>query len=300
MKQKQIERNSLIISSAVNFLTGVAGITVFIYTGMNSLFLDSVFSIIAFFSSVIAVFISKNSHKRTKKFPQGLYFLEPLYAVFKSIAILFLLMVTLIETSQTAYSYFFYQIGQPITTGPVLNYTFTVAIMCLLLGYYNRHQNKKMNNISTILAAESKGNIIDGLISLGIGLAVLPLYFFDINSQLGFLHYTGDFFICLVLIIISIKDPIMILIEAFGELTHASINDHDIIATVEEIIAPYILENEGDLDIHIHKQGMRITVSIYILSVEDTDFIQRLAENKASLLNQLRKKYHHITVEYTF
>lgn len=300
MKQKQIERNSLIISSVVNFLTGVAGIIVFIYTGMNSLFLDSVFSIIAFFSSVIAVFISKNSHKRTNKFPQGLYFLEPLYAVFKSIAILFLLMVTFIETSQTAYSYFFYQIGQPITTGPVLNYTFTVAAMCLILGFFNRNQNKKMNNISTILAAESKGNIIDGLISLGIGLAVLPLYFFDINSQLGFLHYTGDFFICLVLIIISIKDPIKILIEAFGELTHASINDREIITTVEEIIAPYILENEGDLDIHIHKQGMRITVSVYILSVEDTDFIQRLAENKASLLNQLRKKYHHITVEYTF
>lgn len=86
MNHKKIERKSLIVSSIVNGLSGTAGLAVYIMTGLNALLLDGVFSLIAFVSSMVAFYISKNSHRKTTTFPQGLYFLEPLYAIMKSLA----------------------------------------------------------------------------------------------------------------------------------------------------------------------------------------------------------------------
>lgn len=59
MDHKIIERKSLTVSSVVNGLSGLAGIAVYIMTDLNALLLDGVFSLIAFISSLVAVYISK-------------------------------------------------------------------------------------------------------------------------------------------------------------------------------------------------------------------------------------------------
>lgn len=300
MKQRQIERQSLIISIIVNAVTGLAGLAVYIVTDLNALLLDGVFSLIASLSALVGLFISRRSHWRTASFPQGLFFLEPLYAVIKSLAVLFLLLITFLETSATAYAYFVNQIGHQIETGPVLPYTMTTGLICLLLGLYNSRQNDRINNMSTMLKSETKGNYIDAVISLGIGFAAFLLYFIAIEGPLGFLHYTGDFFITVILVLFSIKEPIAILISSFRELTYATTNDQDIRDMVYQILKPHLKHKKDDLDILIYKQGMQITVKIFILDLENTDLLTDLAQEKADLLNQLRKRYEHIRVEYTF
>ena len=85
MNKKIIERQSLLVSVFVNFIIGIAGLLVYIVTNLNALLLDGVFSLIAFVSSLAALFISKNSHRTTESFPNGMYFLEPLYGILKSI-----------------------------------------------------------------------------------------------------------------------------------------------------------------------------------------------------------------------
>ena len=111
MNKKIIERQSLLVSVFVNFIIGIAGLLVYIVTNLNALLLDGVFSLIAFVSSLAALFISKNSHRTTESFPNGMYFLEPLYGILKSIATLLLLVITLLETSASAYAYFVHQEG---------------------------------------------------------------------------------------------------------------------------------------------------------------------------------------------
>lgn len=93
MNFKTIENKALLVSSSINFINALAGVVVYIITGLNALLLDSVFSIIGFIASVAAIYISKNSHKKTEHFPNGMYFLEPLFGVLKSIATLMLLLV---------------------------------------------------------------------------------------------------------------------------------------------------------------------------------------------------------------
>ncbi|TCD46623.1 cation transporter [Streptococcus sp. X16XC17] len=300
MDQKKVEKQSLVVSVLINFLIGLSGLFIYVITDLNALLLDGIFSFIGFISSVAALYISKNSHRKTENFPNGLYFLEPLYGILKSIATLMLLIITLLETSATAYAYFAHGEGHPMVTGPVLPYTISMVILGFGLGIFNLHQNQKIQNMSTMIEAESRGNFIDGLISAGVGAAILLLNVIDINGQLGFLHYTGDFFITVILVIFSIKEPLSILIHSFREFTRSTVQNQEIEDQVMAILEHHLMGHMDDLDIHIFKQGIHIKVKIQILTVQDPDFIEQLAYKKAELLNQLRQEFNHLTLEFSF
>lgn len=300
MNQKTVERQSLIVSVIVNFIIGLSGLFIYVITDLNALLLDGVFSLIGFISSVAALYISKNSHRKTANFPNGLYFLEPLYGILKSIATLMLLIITLLETSATAYAYFAHGEGHPMVTGPVLLYTITMVILCFGLGLFNLRQNRKIQNMSTMIEAESRGNFIDGLISAGVGAAILLLNVIDIKGQLGFLHYTGDFFITVILVIFSIKEPLSILVHSFREFARSTVQNEAIKERVLGILEQHLQDHMDELDILIFKQGMHIKVKVQVLTVDDSDFIEQLAIKKAELLNQLRQEFHHLTLEFSF
>ncbi|MGQ7395342.1 cation transporter [Streptococcus sp. ZY1909104] len=297
MNNKKIERKSLTVSAIVNGLSGTAGLAVYIITGMNALLLDGVFSLIAFVSSLVAFYISKNSHKKTATFPQGLYFLEPLYAIMKSLATLLLLLFAVLETSATAFAYFVNGIGNQMTTGPVIPYSVTMFFVCIALYLYNLHMSAKLNHMSTIILAEAKGNLVDGLISGAIGLAILLLFFVPINGPLGFLHYTGDFFLTVALALISFKEPWNGLLTAFKELANGTTHVPEIHESIYQILGSYLDEDAQDIDIHIFKQGMNVRVKINLHDVEH-QLVQQLLAEKPQMLYLLQKQHEYISVEY--
>ena len=139
---------------------------------------------------------------------------------------------SVISTAVSAYQYFSKGIGTPMHIGPVFPYAIVMVIICFSLGFFHQHQNRKINGCSTILTAESKSNFVDGILSFGVGIAVIPLSVISIDGSLGFLHYTGDFFITTILVLFSIKEPIRVLIASFRELSGASTTDQEILMTV--------------------------------------------------------------------
>ena len=106
--QKQIEWQALIVSTVVNFIMAAAGIVVFALTKLQSLFLDGVFSFIAFLSNIMAVIFAKFSKKKTKTYPTGMYFLEPLYGVVKSI-LMFALFINSLQVQESSPNLFKYE-----------------------------------------------------------------------------------------------------------------------------------------------------------------------------------------------
>lgn len=300
MTQKQVERQSLIVSTIGNFIIGLAGLIIYIVTDLNALLLDGVFSLIAFISTLAAVFISINSHRKTATFPNGMYFLEPLYGILKSIATLMLLIITLLETSAAAYAYFSQGKGSLIETNLVLPYTITMVILCFSLGFYNRQKNHQINNLSTIIAAESKGNFIDGLISAGVGISILLLKIIPIESSLGFLHYTADFFITLILVIFSYKEPLAVLTDSFKEFTQSPTRNKQIVPLIHDIFQTYFNKHYHDLDIFIYKQGTHISIRVHILDPTDLDLISHSVNLKPFLLEDLRDSFEFVTVEFAF
>ena len=295
MNQKQIEKRALIISSIVNGIMAIAGIVVFFLTKLQSLFLDGIFSFIAFLSTIMAIIFSNVSKKKNRTYPTGMHFLEPLYGIIKSILIFALLLFSLMESGSNAYEYFVNGIGSPINIMPVLPYTILMVVLCFGLSFYNKKQNKKLNNSSTMLTAESKSNLVDGIISGGVGILIMLLFFVNIDGKLGFLHYTGDFFITLILVIISVKEPSKLFVMSIREISGATVKDKQIKKMVRDIIRKEIKEENLDNKFEVYKIGMHIKVVILLNDMVDTEILARL---KSDSLKELKTKFDDVSIEY--
>jgi len=293
--QKKIESKSLVTSCIVDLIMSVAGFWIFHVTHIQALFLDGFFSLIAFFSCLTALTISRISHKKTKNYPGGLYFLEPLYAIFKSLLTLFLLVFSVIDTGKVAWEYFANGVGTPLKIEPVIPYAVLMVIMCFGLGFFNKHQNRKTNNTSTILAAETRGNFVDGILSLGIGLAAVLLKMLDINGSLGFLHYTGDFFITVILVLCSIKEPVVVLISSFRELSGGTADNKELKKTISQFVEKDLRGIVLLQKCEIYKVGMHIKVCVYIKN--DIDY-PKLQSAKKNILRDICTVYENTEVVF--
>ena len=300
MMQKSIEEKALIVTIIVNTIITGAGIWVFLATKMNALFLDCFFSFVALVSTIFAAIISKNSKKTTNHYPHGIYFLEPLYAILKSLLTLSLLVVAAVSAGESAFEYWVTGNGIVMNTAPVLPYALSMTVLCLGLSFYNSRQNKRINGVSTMLSAEAKTNFIDGLQSFGVGIGILLLGAVDINSSLGFLHYTGDFFVTTILVLFSIKEPIQVLQSAFRELSGGTVCDRKIQNAVSETLKKYFHDDTAIENYEIYKIGMKIKVQIYFA-------VDRIANKQKELNNfreqarrELLQQYENIEIVYLF
>ena len=103
LTQKQIENRALIVTTVVNAIITGAGIWMYFLTDLQMMFLDGFFSLIGLLSALAAVLISKVSKRSTKHYPHGLYFLEPLYAVFKSVLLIIMMVYAVVSSAQIAF-----------------------------------------------------------------------------------------------------------------------------------------------------------------------------------------------------
>lgn len=296
--QKKIEQKALIISSVINFIMAAAGIWVFSVTKIQAIFIDGVFSLIGLISLILAAVLSKESRRKTKSYPDGLVFLEPLYAILKSLLTLILLIISVVTTSITAYQYFTFGIGNPMNIDPVIPYTITMVILCFGLGLFNKKQNQKINNLSTILAAESKANFVDGILSMGVGVAIIILYLIDINGSLGFLHYTGDFFITVILVLISLKQPVKMIVTSFIEITHGNTSDSVIKSKISKVLKIHLGSIIQHKRIDILKVGMHIKIRIILSDNMNDNLLIKLIEARKSIVNDLKSTYENVQIVF--
>lgn len=298
MSQKEIEHQALVFTTFMNCLITLAGLWIWRTTGIQALFLDFFFSAIALFSTFMASVISRVSIRKTEIYPEGMHFLEPLYAILKTTLVVSLLISSVYKTAVTAYRYFKYGIGEIMNLRPILPYTISMFILCSAISINNTWKNRKINNISTVLKTEAKMNFVDGLQSLVIGVATLFLLLSDINGPFGFLYYTGDFFMTLILVAVTIKNPISEIIYAFKELTGGINKDAEIDTFINDVLKSNLIDLTYES--FIYKEGMFLTVRIKMKGIISEDDLQGLAERKEAILNQIRTKYENTVLEYVF
>ena len=296
MTQKKIEDKSLRMTILVNFIIVIAGIWIFSVTKIQALFLDCFFSIVSLISAIVGMILAGLSRKKTKRHPEGLYFLEPFYAIIESIIIFIVLGQSLFETGVSAYKYFVNGVGEAMNTTSVLPYTISMVILCFGIGYYNKMQNRKMNGISTMLETESKSNFIDGIQSLGIGVAILLLFIVKKDGMFGFLHYTGDFFITLCIVIFSIKEPFEILKQGFNELTGGIVIDENIRKEIIDIADRDFSGLLNKKKYEVYKVGMHIKLDVMISENLNEEKIAKIIELKENVKHEIKKKYQSVEI----
>ncbi|NMN00775.1 cobalt transporter [Bifidobacterium sp. DSM 109958] len=300
MPQKQIERNALIVGIVVNVTTVLMGMTVFFMTGLKAMFLDTTFTVISVVSGVVAVFLSSHTARPTDRFPNGKFALEPIYAICKALLTLSLLVFSLLDVTQVAYDYFAYGQGDRIETGPVVVYEIVTVVICFALWAYYRNRSRAMNGASTMLAAEQNSTLVDGAMSFGIGAVAIFLWLLPAGTPLDFLHYTGDFFITLAIVLLTAKEPFGVLRDAFVELVGGVHDDEETLAFVEAAAMrtlPAGTEYERTL---VFKTGMNYTVDVYLAGTGETIDVADLVGRKRALEQELRGRLHIVDVDFVF
>lgn len=304
MSQKQYEQRALVVGILFNVFMGGAGVWVYHITKIEALFLDAYFTLLAVLSGVVAIIISKKSKNTSQSFPDGYFFLEPLYAVLKSLLTLGLLIYATVSVTAKAMDYFLHGIGERMNYGPIIPYEIVMVILCIALSCFYWKQNKRINNASIMLAAEARSTLIDGIMSGGIGIGVLIISFISGGSNgetpFSFLLYTGDFFITILLVVFSIKEPIKILIEAFIELANGIVTKDEIKTPIENVVKQHLPKDMELKNCYIHKVGMNFKVSVHLDSSSDMIHKGGFLEKIACIEEELSQEYENIRVSFVF
>lgn len=300
MTQKTIERKALIVGIVVNVLQVAAGMTVFFMTGLKAMFLDAAFTAISVFSGLVAAFLSSRTVRTTERFPNGLFALEPIYAICKAMLTISLLTFSLLDVMRVASDYFVFGIGERIETGPVVIYEILTVIVCFSLYLYYARENQSIRNSSTMLTAEQKSTLVDGSMSFGIGVVAVFLMLLPAGTPLEFLHYTGDFFITVAIVALTVKEPFGVLKDAFVELVGGVHDDDETNGFVEAAAQRHLPTGTEYEQTLIFKTGMNYTVDVYLAGTGATIDVADLVDCKRSLETELKSRLHIVDVDFVF
>lgn len=300
MQHKQIERKALGVGIIINILMVVAGAIVFFMTGLKAMFLDTTFTVISVVSGLVATYLSSRTVRTTERFPNGMFALEPIYAICKAIFTLSLLVFSFLDVAQVAWDYFVLGVGERTSFGPVVIYQILTVATCFGLLMYYRRQNARIGDSSMMLRAEAQSTLVDGMISFGIGLAAVVLVLLPAGGPLDFLHYTGDFFITTVIVILAVKEPVEVLRDAFVELVGGVHDDDETNTFVEQAAQRHLPANTEYEKTMIFKTGMNYTVDVYLAGTGESIDVADLVECKRSLERELKHRLHIVDVDLVF
>ncbi|HBB05120.1 MAG TPA: hypothetical protein DCZ41_00755 [Firmicutes bacterium] len=179
---------------------------------------------------------------------------------------------------------------------PVIPYCFSADAICLALGLFNRWQNRRINNLSIFVETENKTNFVDGILSLGIGVGAIFLYFNDPAGPLGFLSFAGDMFITAILRLFSVKEPIQVLVEYFRGLTNSSSADKGITENLETVMKSFEVAPFDYDGYDVYKTGMHVDVVFRLKGgVIDSE---KTETSKKKILEGMHAFYESIEVKF--
>ena len=264
------------------------------------MFLDTTFTVISVVSGLVATYLSSRTVRTTERFPNGMFALEPIYAICKAIFTLSLLVFSFLDVAQVAWDYFVLGVGERASFGPVVIYQILTVATCFGLLMYYRRQNARIGDSSMMLRAEAQSTLVDGMISFGIGLAAVVLVLLPAGGPLDFLHYTGDFFITTVIVILAVKEPVEVLRDAFVELVGGVHDDDETNTFVEQAAQRHLPANTEYEKTMIFKTGMNYTVDVYLAGTGESIDVADLVECKRSLERELKHRLHIVDVDLVF
>lgn len=300
LSHKAVERRALIVGILVNALQVGGGVIVVVLTGLQAMFLDTAFTFISVVSGMVAVYLSVRSVRTTERFPNGMFALEPIYAICKAIFTLSLLVFSLLDVTRVAYEYFVHGRGERMTLGPVVIYEVIVVLVCFGLWAYYRRENRGIGEASSMLRAEASSTLVDGMISGGIGAVAIFLMFLPDGTPLDFLHYTGDFFITTAIVLFAVKEPFEVLRDAFIELVGGVHQDDAINAFVMSHALDHLPQDTELEKVLVFKQGMNYRVDAYLAGIGESITVADMVKCKRSFEKSLKKRLHLVDVNFVF
>lgn len=247
----QAERRSLYTYMVTMLFLAVLGFAVYAITRVSATQLDGVISLInagaAFIAARLAVTASRPPDVDS---PYGRLALENLYALFRSLMIMGVVVVGVVSNSIKVIDYLITRKGSEPEFGVAAIYTAVCVLICFGLKWNHERNNRSVGGASALLKVEATAAKMEAFISGGICaslvlVAVLPEGTF-ITSETFNIKDIADSIIVLILCALLVGDPIRQIRLEFGRLSGRRA-DPDLDATVRAAIAAVSEEHAHEL-----------------------------------------------------
>ncbi|MBB6463924.1 cation transporter [Flammeovirga kamogawensis] len=286
-----IERKALKFGIVANLLMAIAGWVTYYFSNSDAMLLDGNFSLISALATIAAIIIGKKKHKRTTIFPFGRYVFESFFVFFKGVLIFGITIVAVVQSCIKIINFFNGEAITPIVIHSILYYTVVIAIISFGIAFYYKHQNKKINLNSPILGVEAKSSIIDGFLTVGIGISLLLVSIIPENSALSFLKYIGDSIIVLIMGIVLINTPIKIIKDAFIELGGGVLQDQISLDIIDQVIIDHLPSMFETHQNYISKLGSNYFIVLYVSTSEKNINVEELLSTRNKISTALSKQF---------
>ncbi len=297
--QRKKENRALLIGAAANLFMAVIAWATFYYSNSEAVFLDGNYSFIMFLGILAAMRIVSIRTIKTKTFPLGRFFYEPLYGFVKGLMILGVLIMSVSTAVIRIVMYFTVSSDSipMLIPGPILYYALACAAICYIVSIFYFQQNRKIGNTSILLKTEQKATFVDGTLSLGIGLGVFFLSSGGGGDSSSFIPYLADSFFVLILSSMLIKEPLTIIRESLIELAGGALQDNAKREAFEEIIITNMPEALKIENIFISKNGSKYIILIYISTDQAFYTKKDIIDAKAKITSILEADHPHLSVD---
>ena len=294
------ERRSLYTYMFTMLGLAVLGFVVYGVTRVSATQLDGVISLInaaaAFIAARLAVTASRPADAES---PYGRLALENLYALFRSLMILGVVVVGLVTNLAKVIEYLITRRGSEPDFGLAAVYTAVCVLICLGLKWNHERNNRSVNGASALLKVEATAAKMEAFISGGICaslilVAVVPEGTFLTSDRFN-IKDIADSIIVLILCVLLIGEPIRQIRLEFGRLSGRRA-DPALDEAVRAAIAAVSEEHGGELaheltlvDALAIARGKAIEVDLRVaytgtMSVEEQD------ELRAHTYTELRNR----------
>lgn len=252
---KSVEVNALRIGVWANLLMAFTGWVGYYFSGSTALSFDGNYAFISAISCAVAIRIARHKDIRNEEFPYGHYSFESLYTFLKGLSLLAIIIYALIESGVSIAHYAQGLRENELHTTPILIYMAVTFVLCMGMYFFYSWQHRNTGRESTILQVEASEALMDTLISLGMGVALLAVAFVPAHSAWGFLTYLGDPLIVIAMSLAMLHMPLRIVRTSFFSLVGRTLRARPLRAKLERRIRRHLGEHFTLHKIHILKSG---------------------------------------------
>ncbi len=246
------ERRSLHTYMFTMLGLAILGFAIYAITRVSATQLDGVISLInaaaAFIAARLAVTSSRPADPES---PYGRLALENLYALFRSLMILGVVVVGVVSNSIKVLDYLISGTGSEPEFGLAAVYTAVVAFICLGLKWNHERNNRAVGGASALLRVEATAAKMESLISVGICASLVLVAVIPEGTVLTSDRFNikdiADSIIVLILCALLVGEPVRQIRLEFGRLSGRR-SDPALDASVRAAIAAVEAEHRDELD----------------------------------------------------
>ena len=282
----KVEQNMLKFSAAGGLFFAILGIGWGLAISSDMIMFDGVYSLISLFLAMVAIFMANYIEKKDDgKFPFGKGMLEPITVAFKSLVLIIMCSMTLLNAIKELFNG-----GNQIDTNSALGYSLVSSIGCAIVFIIMNKKGKKLS--SDILKAESNQWLMDTVLSVAvlIGFIISIIMY---KTSLAYLTKYVDPFMVVMSASLFLRVPIVTLIGSFKEIVNGNANEE-----INEQIGSIVkdIENEYNFEdsyTRVSKIGRELRIEIDFIfndesnldDLKDMDEVREKVYNNMSGLN---------------